>query len=108
MDDPRIVQRVTTIPPPLLCNADRLVECADPLAYALWQGHHLKTVGQVEEAWAEMCFKADEMLGEMGACRFFLNWIDDTDRAVMIRELLVEVEIALAGRKPTNTQALAA
>ena len=47
------------------------------------------------------CFEADQRLGEPAACRWFLNWFDDTPRDEMRRELLAEVELALerlAGR----------
>ena len=56
------------------------------------------TVGQVEEFFAKACYQADQRLGEPAACRWFLNWFDNTPRAEMRRELLAEVELALAVR----------
>src|SRR5262249_40374866 len=91
-DDPRLTQGSTTTPPPLMCVQDWPVEAACALGYCGWQGDKLETVGQVEEYFARCCFEADTRLGEAAACRWFLNWFDDTPRAEMRRELLAEVE----------------
>jgi hypothetical protein len=99
-DDPRLTQGSTTTPPPLMCVQDWPVEAACALGYCGWQGDELETVGQVEEFFARMCFEADQRLGEPAACRWFLNWFDDTPRDEMRRELLAEVERALAERIP--------
>jgi hypothetical protein len=45
-----------------------------------------------------MCFEADRLLGEPAACRWFLNAFDAWPRDVLIRDLLPEVELALAER----------
>jgi hypothetical protein len=104
-DDPRLTQGSTTTPPPLMCVQDWPVEAACALGYCGWQGDELETVGQVEEFFARMCFEADQRLGEPAACRWFLNWFDDTPRDQMRRELLAEVERALAERLPINRAA---
>ena len=101
-DDPRLVQGATTTPPPLLCVQEWPVEACCALGYCGWQGGRLETVGEVEEYFAKCCFEADEVLGEPAACRWFLNWFDDTPRADMRRELLAEVELALAERLPVE------
>jgi hypothetical protein len=64
-----------------------------------WQGEELKTVGEVEEFFARACFDADQRLGEPAACRWFLNWFDDTPRNRMRHELLEEIELELNKRK---------
>ncbi len=97
-DDPRLTQGSTTTPPPLLCVQDWPVEAACALGFCGWQGEDLNSVGEVEEFFARACFEADQRLGEPAACRWFLNWFDDSPREVMRRELLVEVEHALAAR----------
>jgi hypothetical protein len=97
-DDPRLTQGSTTTPPPLLCVQDWLVEAACALGFCGWQGEDLATVGEVEEFFARVCFEADQRLGEPAACRWFLNWFDDSPRDEMRRELLAEVERALAAR----------
>ena len=65
-------------------------------------GTGLETVGEVEEFFARICFEADQRLGEPAACRWFLNWFDDTPRAEMRREMLAEIELALADRLPVD------
>lgn len=96
-DDPRLLQGTTTSPPPLMCVQDWPMEGADAVGFAYWQDG-LDTVGEVEDAFARACYDADQRLGEPGACRYFLNWFDDTPRAEMRRDLLEEVKLALAGR----------
>ena len=104
-DDPRLVQGATTTPPPLMCVQDWPVEAACALGFCGWQGDSLETVGQVEEHFAKCCFEADQRLGEPAACRWFLNWFDDTPRDEMRRELLAEVERAIEERAETVTPA---
>lgn len=97
-DDPRLTQGSTTTPPPLMCVQDWPVEGCCALGFCGWQGTGLETVGEVEEFFAKVCFEADQRLGEPAACRWFLNWFDDTPRFEMRRDLLAEVELALAER----------
>jgi hypothetical protein len=97
-DDARLIQGGTTTPPPLQCVQEWPVEAACALGYCGWQGDGLETVAEVEEYFARMCFEIDQTLGEPAACRWFLNWFDDTPRDEMRRELLVEVSRTLAQR----------
>jgi hypothetical protein len=83
-----------------MCVQDWPVEAACALGFCGWQGDHLETVGEVEEFFAKLCFEADQRIGEPAACRWFLNWFDDTPRNVMRQELLNEVKLALAERPP--------
>lgn len=101
-DDHRLTQGSTTTPPPLMCVQDWPVEGACALGYCGWHGDGLQSVGEVEEFFAKCCFEADQRLGEPAACRWFLNWFDDTPRDDMRRELLAEVELALAERVPVD------
>jgi hypothetical protein len=98
-DDVRLLQGATTTPPPLQCVQDWPVEAACALGYCGWQGEGLETVAEVEEFFARMCFEIDLRLGEPAGCRWFLNWFDETPRAEMRRELLGEVNRALALRR---------
>ena len=98
VDDPRLTQGSTTTPPPLMCVQDWPVEAACALGFCGWQGERLATVGEVEEYFAQTCFEADRRLGEAAACRWFLNWFDDTPREQMLTELLAEVERELEVR----------
>lgn len=98
-DDPAILQGATTAPPPLMCVQDWPVEGADPIGYGGWKGDGLETVGEVEEYFAKMCFNADTSLGESAACRWFLNWWDDTDRQTVRVQMMAEVDIEIQRRK---------
>lgn len=94
-DDPRLIQGATTSPPPLLCIQDWPIEAACSISYCGWQGEGLETVGDVEEFFAKVCFEVDQKLGEPAACRWFLDWFDETPRYEMRRLLLVEVKESL-------------
>ena len=98
--DPRLTQGSTTTPPPPMCVQDWPVEAACALGFCGWQGDELESVGQVEEFFARACFEADQRLGEPAACRWFLNWFDETPRDDVRRELLPEVLRALRRRQP--------
>jgi hypothetical protein len=97
-DDTRLLQGATTTPPPLQCVQDWPVEAACALGYCGWQGEGLETVAEVEEFFARMCFEIDHRLGEPAACRWFLNWFDETPREEMRQQLLAEVYLTLAER----------
>ena len=94
-DDRRLVQGKTTHPNLLACVHDWPIECGCPVAFCWWQGGGLTTVGDVSEAFAKACFDADQLLGEPAACRWFLNWVDDTPRDEMRAHLIPEVRLAL-------------
>jgi hypothetical protein len=67
-------------------------------AFGGWQGEGLETVGQVEDYFARLCQRCNTALGEPAACRWFLNWADEAPRGQLRKELLPEVELALAAR----------
>ncbi|HEV3143774.1 MAG TPA: hypothetical protein VGZ47_07830, partial [Gemmataceae bacterium] len=97
--DPALIQGATTTPPPLNCCNDWPCEGACAIGLACWRGHHdAETVGDVAERFALTCQLADKRLGSPGACRYFLNWFDDTPREDMRRLLLPEVVLAIAIR----------
>lgn len=98
-DDPALIQRATTDPPPLAVCADWDVGGACLLGYCGWRGEGLETVGEVEEFFARICYEIDKRLGEASGCRHLLNWFDETLRPEMRRELLAEVNLALEGRE---------
>jgi hypothetical protein len=76
-DDCRLIQGATTTPPPLACLQDWPVEGADLIGLAgMFSG--LKTVGEVEELFARVCFEADQRLGHPAAVRWWLEYHDDT------------------------------
>lgn len=97
-DDLRLTQGATTTPPPLLSLAECPCDGADAIGWCGWQGEQLSTVGEVEEFFARTCYETDQRMGEPAACRWFLNWFDDTPRDEMRPQLLDEVERILAQR----------
>jgi hypothetical protein len=99
-NDGRLMQGITTSPPPLPFVGDWVVGSACAVAFCGWQGERLRTVAQVEEYFARVYRQADCLLGEAGACRWFLNWFDDTPRDQMRAELVAEVDRAIALRGP--------
>ena len=101
-DDARLLQGATTSPPPLQCVQDWPVEAACALGFCGWQGEKLETVAEVEEYFARMCFEIDQRLGEPAACRWFLNWFDETPREQMREQLLAEVNRSLAQRRSAD------
>lgn len=105
-DDARLLQGATTTPPPLQCVQDWPVEAACAIGYCGWQGEGLETVAEVEEFFARMCFEIDQRLGEPAACRWFLNWFDETPREAMRRQLLSEVNRTLAERQTSSSDEL--
>lgn len=98
-DDQCLIQGGTTTPPPLACVQDWPVEGACAMAYCGWQGEGLETVAEVEEYFAKLCCQTDESLDELAGCRWFINWFDETPREEMRAKLLIEVGVALAGRR---------
>src|SRR5436305_14749786 len=105
-DDARLLQGTTCYPPLLDALRDRDVEGTCALGFSAWQGDGLNQVGQVEEFFQRVCDGADAVFNEPAACRYFLNWFDDTPRDEMRRELLAEVEKAIADRLPIDRPAI--
>ncbi len=98
-DSAELIQEGTCHPPPVEGVMDWPVEAACPLAYASWRGEGLETVGEVTEFFSRLCFQVDQRMGEAAACRFLLNYIDDTLREEMIRSLFGEVMLEQSRRQ---------
>jgi hypothetical protein len=99
-DDVRLLQGLTTTPcPPPRVRECPLVDGACALSFCGWQGEGLETVDEVEEYFARLCYETDLRLGEPAACRWFLNWFDETPREEMRGLLLAEVNRVLAQRE---------
>lgn len=105
-DNGELMQGATTSPPPLMCVQDWPVEATCALGYCAWKGDGLTTVGEVEEHFARCCHECDQALQEPAACRYFLNWYDDTPRDRMRRELLSEVDLTLTQRNASYGNAV--
>lgn len=117
-DDPRLMQRGTTMPPPLMCVQGWPVEAACLLAYpgvvaaggfALDYDADRKpilpfredaaTVAQAEDSFARLCSAADRRVGEAGAVRHLLGFWDDGLRDDVRVEMLTEVNFNLRERE---------
>jgi hypothetical protein len=94
-DDARLVQGVVSIPRPLEAGRALSIQCACAIGFCGWQGDGRTTVGSVLDFFYRVCELADAEFNEEAACRYFLDWFDDTPRADMRRQLLAEVELAL-------------
>ena len=103
-DDPRLIQCASTSPPALQCVQDWPIDGACALGFCGWQSNEMKTVAEVEEHFARMCFEIDQHMGEPAVCRHFLRWYDDTPRPQMRRELLREVQLSLEERREEVTE----
>jgi hypothetical protein len=101
-DDQRLLQGATTTPPPLHCVLDWPVEAACLIGWCGWLGKDKVTVGEVEEFFANICFQADQRIGEPAAIRYLLNWFDDTPRQEMRSSLLAELALTLKDRHEQN------
>src|SRR5215831_262637 len=101
-DDRRLLQGATTSPPPVPLVLDWPPEAACPAALCGWLGDGLETVGELEEYFATVCRDADLALGGNAACRWFLNWADETPRGQMRAALLLEVKRELRRRQVDN------
>jgi hypothetical protein len=118
-DDDRLCQGSTTSPPPAMAVQDWPIEAAclvgycgaavsggfaDETASGKTTNPNAAKVSEVEEFFAKACFEADQRLGEAAACRWLLNWYDDTPRDEMRAELLAEVEWELNRRETVGTK----
>ncbi len=97
-DDVHLIQGETTIPGGTVCKVHWPVDGACLLAYPGWQTEGMETVAEVETFFASLCASVDDRMGEQASCRHLIEWFDDTDRDEMRKELLAEVELALAER----------
>ena len=100
-DDERLIQGATTTPPPLQWVQDWPVEAACLIGFCGavdGGGLGVATIAATEEFFARVCFVADQVLGEPAACRWFLNFWDETPRDEMRRLLLPEVNAELRRR----------
>lgn len=104
LDDERLLQGATTTPPPMMCVQDWPCEGGCLIGLSWMLTHPGATVGEVEEHFASVCRKADELLNEPAACRWWLNFWDDTPRDVARRELIGEIDLTLGDAKCTRAQ----
>lgn len=100
-NDPRLIQKATTLPMHKEGFQDWPAEACCPLGFmgaVASGGFGVATVDQCSEFFARVCFEADQRLGGPAEVRWFLNAVDDWPRDVLRRELLPEVELAIRSR----------
>ena len=97
-DDAGLLQGTTCIPAPLQCCQDMDVKGVCLMSYPFWKTG-ATTVGDVEEAFAHLCFLTDQVMGEPAACREVINRWDDEPRDKVRHEMLIEVGLELANRE---------
>lgn len=114
-DDPRLVQKATTVPPPIQCVQDWPCEAGCLISYPFafeddtpipeYYGkrdskHHSNlSVGEVEEFFARIAYEVDLAIGEPAAIRWLLTWYDESPRDEVRSLLLGEVRLVLERRK---------
>src|SRR5262249_15256224 len=81
-NDVQLTQGSTTYPPSLQCVEREPVASCCPLCWLLLDGRkpHDVSVGLLEERFTLACRRADELLGEPGPIRHFLNAVDEWSR----------------------------
>lgn len=106
-NDVDLIHGRTTDPPPLVEFVDRPCYGACLFSYGPWKARGLVTVGDVEQAFARLCFEVDLRLGEPCASRHLLNpwdgeslWHDQPQESVMkAMRPVVLAEVRAASRR---------
>ena len=68
------------------------VEAACAIGWAGWHGEGHGQVASLERYFDRVCSRTDDLLGEPGAARVFLDWYDAAPRSVMRGMLLREID----------------
>lgn len=97
-DSPDLLQGATTTPPPLQAVATWPAEQTCPVG-TCGLGDGLETVEQIHDYFGRICNQANATLQQAGACRYFLNWYDQSPREEVVPLLLAEVEAELRKRR---------
>lgn len=90
---------LTVLPLGTDVTAEWPVEAACAIGYCGWKGEGLETVIEVEEFFVRVCFECDELMGEPGSIRYFLNWFDTTHDEEMRIGLMCEINNVLYTRE---------
>ena len=93
-----LIQCATTVPPPLTHTRDWPCEGACLVGFSEWKTEGLHSVEQVDGRFARVCFEIDQRMGEPAACRWLLNFWDDTPRHVVLPLMAAELGRELESR----------
>jgi hypothetical protein len=66
------------------------------IGYAGWKGLQLTTPAEIWMFFEDVCSRANQVLGDPGACGAFINWFDGHRREFVFPPLLTEVNRAIA------------
>lgn len=101
-DRESLIHGATTSPPPIGKHAQSPVSCACFISYCLWKARGLKTVADVEEAFATACVEAGVLTPKCIGARGFLNfWDEEPPEVAKSRTLeVVEKELERRGMSP--------
>jgi hypothetical protein len=102
MDDKRLIQGATCEPLPMPYTMDYPVEGVCLLGFCGLKEHRETTVADVDEYFVRVSFECDSYLGEPAACRWLINWWDETRRKDAIAAILPEVKLALERKEILN------
>lgn len=77
---------------------------ACPWGYCQWKGRGLKSPGQVENAFCNICDEIADRFLDTYAYASFTHFVDSTPRAEMLAKLLPEVELAIERKQEEACQ----
>lgn len=97
-NDSRIIQILTTQPPPFLSSEMFPVEMCDLVAFCSTPEPFGEQAGYVSKAFACTCAKAVELSGNPDAARIWLNAYDDGSRADVWQACITEIRQELQRR----------
>jgi hypothetical protein len=66
------------------------------IGYGAWKGMQLTSAAEIEMFFNDVCDRANQILGDPGACGAFINWFDGHRREFVFPLLLTEVNRAIA------------
>src|SRR5271154_5637855 len=100
-NDPRL-RPGSTVEESWTINGTGIIQgCA--IGYGGRKGAQLRTAREVQQFFADVCFAANEALGDPGASKYFTDWFDHNRREVAFPALLTEVNRAIACRVTRDT-----
>jgi hypothetical protein len=100
-DDPTLIQGQNLLPPPLKSHESENVVAACAICFAAWKGDYREaaSVAEIDARFAEICFRAGELLNQPDGVGSFLTQYDSWTREEMRQNLLPEVRLALSVRQ---------
>jgi len=104
----KIVQGSTTVPAPSLALSDWPCQSACAIGSLAWEQQYGwedgVTVSEIDEAFIASAMKCDALMNEQAACRYFLNWFDEGDRATVFAELSKWIDDIITERRKAQTR----